>query len=192
MSLVIDLIILGLVSEHPRHGYDILKEISSREIRNNIKVSDVAIYKALVRLEKDGCLNSAPEKDGKTPERKVFSITPKGKELLSDLVFELLSGKEPVRDEYLVAMEFAGVLPYHELLVCLEKRLESLVKIRDGLRSKLSVLGDIQSHIYNLIIEHEIELHDLEINWLGKLHDRLSADGSNKFLFDVEGGGHPR
>ncbi len=63
----IDILVLGLLSEKPRHGYEINREIECRGYRQWIKVSTVAIYKALSRLEKSGWLVSLDRKGREKP-----------------------------------------------------------------------------------------------------------------------------
>ncbi len=179
----LDIVILGLVSIKPRHGYDILKEMQDRGMRNLMKVSDVAIYKALYRLEREGYLSSFKEKEGKSPERNVFSITQTGENYLQDIVFEYLSSDEPLRNEYLAVFDFLLFLNQNECLLGLEERIKKLKRIRQNLQTRLSALKDIQSYLSYEVIKHQCDIYDLEIKWLEKLVARISKESSLDFLY---------
>ena len=87
-----DLVLLGLILEHERSGYDIITEIRDRELDRWAKISTSTIYNRLVTLEKNECIFGRAEKDGNRPERMVFNITEKGKDLLRKEVLKHLTG----------------------------------------------------------------------------------------------------
>lgn len=87
-----DLVLLGLISEHDSCGYDIMTEIRERELDRWAKISTSTIYNRLIRLEKNEYVVGRTERDGNRPERMVYSITEKGKELLRKEVIRHLTG----------------------------------------------------------------------------------------------------
>lgn len=74
----LDLIILHLLHERPRWGYEI-----NMEIREKYKVylSAGTLYPLLHSLEEKGYVEGTWELDGKR-ERRIYKITPKGEEFL--------------------------------------------------------------------------------------------------------------
>lgn len=165
----IDLLILGLVSEKPRHGYDMAREISARGLRNWVKVSDVAVYKACSRLERQGCLLSLSEREGRAPERCVYQLTETGRERLSDLVFELMSSSEPIRNEFYLSLEFPDGLERNEAVLALERRIESISRILVGRLSRLELLSGIASDVIVSACRHEADMYRAELAWLEDL-----------------------
>ena len=87
-----DLVLLGLILEKERSGYDIITEISNRELDRWANLSTSTVYNRLTTLEKNECIVGRAERDGNRPERMVFTITDKGKEVLRKEVLKHLTG----------------------------------------------------------------------------------------------------
>ena len=87
-----DLVLLGLIKEHERSGYDIMTEIRNRELDRWAKISTSTIYNRLARLEKNASIEGHMERDGNRPERTVYRILEKGEELLRREVMRHLTG----------------------------------------------------------------------------------------------------
>ena len=66
------LVVLALIAERPRHGYEIIKEIEDR-VANTYSPSPGVIYPTLIMLEEIGHATVA-EEEGK----KLYAITPDG------------------------------------------------------------------------------------------------------------------
>ena len=162
----IDILILGLASEKPRHGYDITREIVARGLRNWIRVSNVAVYKALARLEREGSLVSITQREGKSPERSVYELTVAGRERLADLLFDQLSTSDPIRNEYFLPFEFVEVMDHNELILALERRIDSIGRILEGRRSRLQIVDDVEDEIICGVYRHEVEVYEIELAWL--------------------------
>ena len=87
-----DLVLLGLIDEKERSGYDIITEIRVRELDRWAKISTSTVYNRLTTLQKNGSILGRTEKDGNRPERVMYSITEKGKETLRTEVLKHLTG----------------------------------------------------------------------------------------------------
>ena len=87
-----DLVLLGLIDEKERSGYDIITEIRVRELDRWAKISTSTVYNRLTTLQKNGSILGRAEKDGNRPERVMYSITEKGKETLRKEVLKHLTG----------------------------------------------------------------------------------------------------
>lgn len=162
----VDVLVLGLISEKPRHGYEINREIDSRGYRQWVKASDVAVYKALARLERGGWLVSLTERGGKSPERCVFNLTESGRERLSDLLYDQLSSQEPLRNEFFLSFEFPGVLKRSEISLALEKRLVTIGRLLEGRRLRLEMVSGLEDEFVIGVCRHEVDLYQLEFEWL--------------------------
>ena len=75
-------VILGLLRDNPRHGYDIIRELGERS-RGLYKPSPGVIYPTLQMLEEMGYAVST-EQEGK----KVYTITEEGKKFLEEKTSE--------------------------------------------------------------------------------------------------------
>ena len=86
-----DLVVLGLVFEHDRYGYEIIQDVKERHFDHWANINPASIYNHLSELEKAGALSARTERVGKHPERKVYSLTEMGRRMLSEMVLEALS-----------------------------------------------------------------------------------------------------
>jgi len=104
------LVVLGLLADRPRHGYDLEKEIRRLSVRMWAKVGTSTIYKCLKDLEKEGSLTSRSEAADRGAGRAVFSITDYGRSRLADLVRGALRSDASVYSDRIVGMAFAKAI----------------------------------------------------------------------------------
>lgn len=81
----IDLVILGILMGAPLHGYMIKQAIEGSYGDRYFKLSNSALYPALARLEKEGCIEGKRELQEAVPDKKVYHITEAGKKKLVGL-----------------------------------------------------------------------------------------------------------
>ncbi|HEY2375524.1 MAG TPA: PadR family transcriptional regulator [Gemmatimonadaceae bacterium] len=81
----LDVLVLKAVSWTSMHGYAIAKWIQDRA-GGEFPVVDAALYKALHRLEEDGALRSEWGVSENNRRAKYYSLTPRGRKLLSNEV----------------------------------------------------------------------------------------------------------
>lgn len=96
--------LLGLLAQHPRHGYELhsaFEAVVGGE--QNWDVKPAQIYTTLSRLAKDGLIvEDGVAQDG-GPEKRVFSITRAGRDLLAQW-FHTGVDAEHQRDEFFVKL----------------------------------------------------------------------------------------
>lgn len=80
-------IILGLVSERPMYGYEIIKVVNERS-NNAFEWKEGTLYPCLHRLEGFGLVRSKWSNSETGRRRKYYSITRKGKAVLKEKVTE--------------------------------------------------------------------------------------------------------
>ena len=113
-----DLVLLGLILEHERSGYDIITEIRDRELDRWANLSTSTVYNRLTTLEKNECIVGRAERDGNRPERMVFNITDKGRDVLRKEVLKHLTGFND--DPRTLGFAFLYVADNKELIRTLE------------------------------------------------------------------------
>src|SRR3569832_1692026 len=72
-------VVLDLIAEKPRHGYEVIKAIEER-VGGAYSPSPGVVYPTLTMLEELGCITQSPEAGGK----KLYTITPEGETVLAD------------------------------------------------------------------------------------------------------------
>lgn len=85
----IDLIVLGMLKKESMGAYDIQKQVEYRQISKWVKISTPSIYKKVIQLEEKGFITSHTEKDGKMPEKAVYSLTEAGEREFERLMTEI-------------------------------------------------------------------------------------------------------
>jgi DNA-binding PadR family transcriptional regulator len=73
------LVILALIAEKPRHGYDIIKELGER-VGGDYSPSPGVVYPTLTMLEEMGYASASQDEQG----RKLYAVTPEGEKTLAD------------------------------------------------------------------------------------------------------------
>ena len=85
----IDLIVLGMLKQKPMGAYDIQKLVEYRNISKWVKISTPSIYKKAIQLEEKGLIKATIVKEGKMPEKAVYSLTDEGEKEFERLMFEI-------------------------------------------------------------------------------------------------------
>ncbi len=179
----IELMVMGLLSERERHGYDLLREMEERGFLRWCPASKVAVYKVLARLEEKGYLTSWMEREGNMPEKRVYALTAEGEERLRDAVFAACSEEEPLRLDYAVCAAFLDRLSPEEAREALERRKSFLEKSARRLASQLPLLEGVASTLEYRILEHELALYRRELRWVVRLLEELRREPASR--------GHP-
>lgn len=89
----LDAIILRLIYEEDRYGYEISKEISSRT-ENRFQIKEATLYAVFQRLEKNGLIESYFGNFSQGGKRKYYRITLLGKAFLKEAAEEWKETKE--------------------------------------------------------------------------------------------------
>ena len=85
----IDLIVLGMLKKEPMGAYDIQKLVEYRNISKWVKISTPSIYKKALQLEEKGFIKGNIVKEGKMPEKAVYSLTDAGNREFERLMLEI-------------------------------------------------------------------------------------------------------
>ena len=85
----IDLIVLGILKKESLSAYDIQKLVEYRNISRWVKISTPSIYKKVIQLEEKGLVKGTLVKEGKMPEKAVYSLTKAGEQQFEKLMMEI-------------------------------------------------------------------------------------------------------
>jgi PadR family transcriptional regulator PadR len=78
-----NLLLLSLLNEKDRYGYEIIKELESRS-DSTFQFKEGTLYPVLHKLENNGLVSSYMAKGENGKERKYYRITPKGQKQLAE------------------------------------------------------------------------------------------------------------
>lgn len=118
-----ELTILGLLAEHPRHGYELERVIEERGVRDWTALGFSSIYYLLDKLARRGFVE-APNTERPGKSRNVFRLTSSGQEVVAAASLEAIITLSPIRPRVLVGLANSPGLPPGEVLTRLHQRAE--------------------------------------------------------------------
>ncbi len=169
--------VLALLSEQPRHPYEIERLI--RERRKDFAAGKPrGLYRAVERLVRDGCIEPVEtSREGKRPERTVYRLTDEGRDELESWLGELLSTPVTEYPLFTAAVGFLGYLASDRVVMALQARAVSLQGAIAGLNVALTALQH-QLRLPRLVmLEHEYTraLRQAELDWVNSLIEDIQA-----------------
>jgi DNA-binding PadR family transcriptional regulator len=155
-----ELIILGILKESPRHGYEI-KKIIKKDLAVFSSLENKSIYYPLKMMEKKGFIEKTDAQGKSKVLRYVYAITAKGKKEFNSLALEsLLSEKRPFIDID-IPLYFLPHLETKEVLARLRLRKRFLEKVKDWLLDNLEAKDPYPLH-QTLLLKHHLNLLNTE------------------------------
>ena len=162
---------LGLLMEGPKHGYEIRRKIEE-ELFPFIGLKIKSIYYPLKKMERLGLIHKDIGREGKWPEKFVYSITPKGEKIFYHLVTESFLSIERPYFSIDLALYF---LPYVDKKIAgrrMRARVIFLNRIKRDLENLRTNLDSSKKHL-QIILGHELDLVSAEIKSISCLSDTL-------------------
>ncbi|UCD85864.1 MAG: PadR family transcriptional regulator [Deltaproteobacteria bacterium] len=168
-SIARNLMLLGLLKDGPKHGYEI-KKLVDEVMSGFTGISSQSIYYPLKELEKKGFLTKTVGRSGKRPEKYVYSITEKGEEEFG----KLLSKNLLIIQRPYLNLDLSLYFLHHAKPEAVKRRLASRL---NGLRKVEKWIVDEQKNLQKnkslhhmvVITEHMMEMIKLEINFTQRL-----------------------
>ena len=127
---------LGVLTQGEASGYDIKKHFEC--VFSHFYVAGFgSIYPALAELARDGLVECREEPQPNRPDRKVYALTPAGREqFLKALV--TTPPRHRIRSEFFVLLHFAHLLPAERLNEVLDERLGDVSRMVQELQRVLT------------------------------------------------------
>jgi DNA-binding PadR family transcriptional regulator len=173
------LAILVYLMERERHPYEIATDMRERHLHEAIKLNYGSLYSVIAALERDGLISQrATIRDGRRPERTIYTLTDAGRREALDWLAELVAApvKEYVR--FQAALSLIGVLSPDEVVELLRRRLGTLETRLAVMSAQLSVRGEIDlPRLFILETEYEQRLLAAERDFVAELLAEIE-DGS--------------
>jgi len=160
-----ELILLGLLKESPKHGYEIKKKI--KEIFAGIDLK--SIYYPLRALEKKGLVTKRATKTSRRPQRLVYALTARGQTRFKELLtHSLLNFKRP-QFSLDLSLYFLNYIKPDILKRRLRARMVVLKKLSKGLRQMNQSLKNKGPSPLIYILEHNLQMVETEFKFLTQL-----------------------
>jgi DNA-binding PadR family transcriptional regulator len=176
-----ELVILSLVAERPRHGYQIEQVIEEREMRQWTDLGFSSIYYLLNKLEAGGLIKSALEKTtGRGPARKVYTITKAGWETCQRGILEALSEPPQPESMFLLGMSNLPSVPPDEALAALQQYADRLADRKEHLLERIQMGQGAFPFQVESMFEFSLTMIQAELAWLEKFIQQLEAQNGEK------------
>ncbi len=171
-----ELVSLSLISNGPVHAYGLNLIVKGMDLEKMAKISPASIYNALSRLKKDGCVEVNLKQVGNMPERKIYTITEKGKQRLEEEIRKAILSTNLGENLMSLAVNFVYGLSGPDMINLLKERISKLVDSISLLKTKkaeASVCGCQQTLIMlSALIKH----HEVEVDMAKELIELLEND----------------
>ncbi len=167
-----EMLVLGLVSEMPRHGYELEHVIDERGMREWTQIGFSSIYFVLGKLEKAGFVTA--EKPSGRKARKIFSITPAGRNALIGQAIGALSEYRPTYSSVLLGMVHWPALSRDVALKALNARVNSIQAEKNRLeqiRSERQLMPDFIEALFDFSA-NQLEAEE---QWIAKTAEYMKT-----------------
>jgi DNA-binding PadR family transcriptional regulator len=162
---VLDLAILGLLREQPRHGYELRRQLSDLGFWS---VSFGSLYPALRRLEKQSLIVTKDQ----SGRRKSYRITMSGQEHLQELLEDDTAVKDDDRS-FSLRLAFFRYLEPDARIGVLERRRdhlsERLKASKASIKARASRTKEKMDRYTLALMEHGVRSAEADIVWLDEL-----------------------
>ena len=131
--------LLGLLSERPKHAWQVERDVEHRDMRSWTDLSQSTIYRQFTSLHKVGLVDSTREEiEGRV--RKVYSLTDTGRDALRERLLDLLD--EPESPTWGI-----DLATYNINLVSTEDALAALARYREKLADEVRCFGETEEYM---------------------------------------------
>jgi DNA-binding PadR family transcriptional regulator len=166
-SNLLALAVLSLLTERPMHPYEMSVMMRHRGHDENIKSSRGSIYTVVEALERDGLVEARePSREGRRPERTVYSITPAGSELFHDWLHDLLATPNKEYPQFTAALMLVAHIGKDDIIEILQDRMDQIADRLDADRNARNQLSGLLPRIFVIEGEYDEAMRAAEINWL--------------------------
>lgn len=167
-----EMLFLGLLLDGPKHGYEIKRTIEE-ELFPFVGLHVKSIYYPLKKMEQLKLVEKDVGREGKWPEKFVYSITPKGRKIFDHLITESFLSIERPFFNIDLSLYF---LPYVDKKIA-TRRLRGRIIFLNRIKRDLAKLIDKKAPARHLqiILEHDLDLVEAEIKSLTSLIETMNA-----------------
>lgn len=133
----IDLIVLGMLKKGPMSAYEIQKLVEYRNISKWVKISTPSIYKKTIQLEEKGLIQGETIREGKMPEKAVYTLTEAGEAEFERLMRKISSNPIHLFLDFNAVIVNLDSLPQEQQKECVAEIAESIKALKKNLEDNL-------------------------------------------------------
>ncbi len=171
----IDLIVLGMLQKESLSAYDIQKLVEYRNISKWVKISTPSIYKKVIQLEEKGFIKSNIVKEGKMPEKSIYSLTTSGKKEFEKLMIEIAAKPISIFLDFNAVIVNINNLSPDNQRACIEN-IENNVKIlRKYIEDNIAIKEKIPDipEVGMAVLQQQLILAQAIETWINTMKDNI-------------------
>lgn len=171
----VDLILLGIVLEQPSSAYDIQKSVEYRNLSKWVKISSPSIYKKVIQLEEKGYFRSEIVREGKMPEKTVYSITPEGIAYFLSLMKQTAARTVSVLFDFNAVIAGLNKVPKDMALALIDDIQNGMDESKAYMESMVPQRKHIPL-VGRTILDQQIEVLTTLLTWIGRFKDEFISE----------------
>ena len=175
----IDLIVLGILKRESLSAYDIQKLVEYRNISKWVKISTPSIYKKVLQLEEKGFIKSRIVKEGKMPEKAVYSLTRQGEQEFEKLMLEIAAKSINIYLDFNAVIVNLDSLSQEKQNVCLANIESNIKQLKSYLEENFLAKENIPDVPENgmAVLQQQLILARAIETWISSLKKNDSNSG---------------
>ncbi len=165
-----ELLVLGLVAEMPRHGYELEQVIEQRGMREWTQIGFSSIYFVLGQLEKKGLVKAETPATAKA--KKSYRMTRAGKKTVVKQTLTALKTIRSTSSSLLMGMMHWSVLTRDQALDALQTRKDAMAKESERLENIRFEQQPLPDYV-DAMFDFSISQLNAEAEWIAKTLDYM-------------------
>lgn len=170
-------IILGLLSQSSKSGYEI-KKVIDENFNFYWKIGYNQIYPYLQDLKDSGLVKVNNKKSDKGPDQNIYVLTDEGLEIFLNWLNTEIKKWPTFKNEILVKLNFGSIVNKNENIKLIEYYKENITKRLNEIRMiQYNIQKNWKNHenfiFWDIIIDYGINISLAEINWCKKSIKRI-------------------
>ena len=170
-----DLVVMSLLCEGPRHGYELWAELERRQVEKWASISKPQVYYSLRKLAAAKHILSARDDDGSQgPERRVYKPSESGRRMLADALAQARWATQRPPDPFLTWMVLSWQARPRDFTTQIARRRKFLAQQLAEDRAALAAVIEETSSTSDaaLVVRLGIRQFELELAWLEEVGAR--------------------
>jgi DNA-binding PadR family transcriptional regulator len=163
--------LLALLAKDPAHGYE-LKTLLEQTFGQAYPSPNIGqIYVTLQRLERDGLVRSQDVVQATRPNKRVYELTPAGRDAVAAWVEEPSDGPR-IRDDFFMKLALSPLAGAADRMALINRQRRYYLGLMRGL-SRLAGAADRGNRISALLIEGAMLHLQADLDWLERCQEEL-------------------
>jgi DNA-binding PadR family transcriptional regulator len=167
----ISTLILGVLYEKARNPYEITKMLKDLKLRKWFNIADSTVYATINNLKKQRLINGETLKEGRFPEKTIYSITAEGEFELHNTISFYIENNDPDGSKFDIAILLLHHLSRDEVLQKLKVKLENLESSTYEIKTQIVSLERERTVAFTglLMLKHRLYMAETEIRTIKEI-----------------------